>query len=290
MGQHQHSQRNIAVAFFLNLAFTVIEIIGGFFTNSVAILSDALHDLGDSLSLGMAWFLERYSRKKRDQKYTYGYGRFSLLAAMINGVVLISGSVFIIYQAVPRLFNPISPDVTGMFWLAVLGVIFNGVAAARLHHGKSLNEQMVSWHLWEDVVGWIVVLIMSVVMYYYNLPILDPLFSVLFTTYICYNVFKNLLRTIKIFLQAKPEGVDLHDLERRFGQIEGVVSVHDLHIWSLDGRYFIMTLHLVVQESVDKQRYIDIKTEAQELSQTLKINHITIEVEYESEQCQLVDS
>lgn len=287
--QHQHSQRNIAAAFFLNLIFTFIEIAGGFFTNSVAILSDALHDLGDSMSLGMAWYLEKYSKKKRDQKYTYGYSRFSLLAALINGLVLIGGSIFIISQAIPRLFNPQSPDATGMFWLAVLGIIFNGFAAMRLHRGTSLNEQMVSWHLWEDVLGWVMVLILSVVMYFWEVPILDPLFSILFTIYICYNVIKSLIKTIKIFLQAKPEGVDLEDMEKRFGEIEGVRSIHDLHLWSLDGRDFIMTLHLVVLDSISKQDYMRIKKQAQSLSKAMKVKHTTVEVEYESEHCELVD-
>ncbi|MGI9545182.1 MAG: cation diffusion facilitator family transporter [Cyclobacteriaceae bacterium] len=287
--QHPHSQRNIAVAFFLNLVFTVIEIAGGFFTNSVAILSDALHDLGDSLSLGLAWYLEKYSKKKRDQKYTYGYSRFSLLGAIINGLVLVGGSVFIISQAVPRLFSPQSPDAAGMFWLAILGIVFNGFAAMRLHKGTSLNEQMVSWHLWEDVLGWVVVLVLSIVMYFWEVPILDPLFSILFTGYICYNVFKSLIRTVKIFLQAKPEGVDLEDMEQRFAQIEGVQSVHDLHLWSLDGRYFIMTLHLVVHDSISKEDHIAIKQQAQSLSKTMKVKHTTIEVEYASEHCELVD-
>lgn len=286
---HQHSQRNIAVAFLLNLVFTIIEIAGGFFTNSVAILSDALHDLGDSLSLGLAWYLEKYSKKKRDQKYTYGYSRFSLLGALVNGVVLISGSVFIISQAIPRLYDPQTPDASGMFWLALLGIVFNGFAAIRLHQGTSLNEQMVSWHLWEDVIGWVMVLVLSVVMYFWDVPILDPLFSILFTAYICYNVVKSLIKTVRIFLQAKPEGVDLEEMEGLFGKIEGVQSVHDLHLWSLDGRYFIMTLHLVVLDSISKQDHIRIKQQAHSLSRTMQVKHITIEVEYESEHCELVE-
>ena len=132
---HGNSTGNIAVAFFLNLAFTIIEFIGGFYTNSLAIMSDALHDLGDSLSLGLSWYFQKKSTKKATKKYSYGYKRFSLLGAIINSIVLVIGSVFIIKEAIPRVINPESADAKGMMWLAVLGIIVNGAAVLKLKKG-----------------------------------------------------------------------------------------------------------------------------------------------------------
>ena len=158
--EHMHSSSNrIGWAFFLNVSFTIIEFIGGWLTNSTAIMADAVHDLGDSLSIGLAWFLNRLSNKQADGVFTYGYQRFSLLGALINGFVLIVGSIWVLREALPRLFDPQLPDAVGMLWLAILGVTVNGFAAYKLSHGKTLNARVLNWHLLEDVLGWVAVLI-----------------------------------------------------------------------------------------------------------------------------------
>jgi len=159
-----HEEGNISKAFFLNLSFTVVEIIGGLFTNSLAILSDALHDFGDSISLGLAWYFQRLSKKDRDQNFSYGYGRFSLLGALVNSVILTVGSVFILYKAIPGVLAPEEADSLGMIWLALLGVVVNTLAVATLKKGQSLNEKVVRLHLLEDVFGWVAVLIGAGVM------------------------------------------------------------------------------------------------------------------------------
>jgi cobalt-zinc-cadmium efflux system protein len=171
------SVSNIKVAFFLNLGFTIIEIIGGLWTNSIAIISDALHDLGDSFSLGLSWFLERYSRKKKDEKYSYGYRRYSLFAALINSLILIAGSIFILYKAIPRLINPEELNAKGMLIFAVTGIIINGIAVLQVRRGKSLNERIVSLHLFEDVLGWAAVFVISIVIIFKSIPILDPIYQ-----------------------------------------------------------------------------------------------------------------
>jgi cobalt-zinc-cadmium efflux system protein len=188
---HEHSGTRIRWAFFLNLAFTVIEFIGGWLTNSTAIMADAVHDLGDSLSIGLAWYLDTISKKKADKEFSYGYRRFSLLGAMINGSILIVGSLWVLSVAIPRLFAPEMPEATGMVYLAVLGVVVNGYAAFKLSRGKSLNERVLNWHLLEDVLGWLAVLIVAVVLLFVEWPILDPLLSIGFTLFILYNVTKS---------------------------------------------------------------------------------------------------
>jgi cobalt-zinc-cadmium efflux system protein len=290
-GHHHHhsASGNIKVAFFLNLIFTIIEIIGGIFTNSMAILSDALHDLGDSLGLGLAWYLQTYSTKKRDQRYSYGYARFSLLSAFVNGVVLIIGSVFILSAAIPRLFNPVQPDADGMIILAILGIVFNGAAVLKTKGGHSHNEKMVSWHLLEDVLGWIAVLIGAIVMRFFGLPIIDAIISLVFTLFILYNVIRNVIKTARIFLQAQPEDVDLDEFEGAMTQLPNVNSAHDFHLWSMDGEKYVLTLHVVVSDQATPEEIKKIKKDIRNLGHKNKIDHITIEIEFESEQCELED-
>ena len=253
----------------------------------MAILADALHDLGDSLSLGLSWYLEKIASKKRDTQYTYGYARFSLLSALINAIVLITGSIFILMEAIPRLLNPIQPDTNGMLVLALLGIIFNGIAVLKLRNGDSLNQQMVSWHLWEDVLGWIGVLVISIIMKFFQVPILDGLFSVLFTLFILYNVLKILKQTLKILLQGRPENMDLDQLTSDIQTIPQIISSHDLRIWSMDGKQIVMTLHVVVPEHSSKQTIIKVKSQVMTTAQGHGITHVTTEIEYEGEACDL---
>lgn len=287
---HHHSETsgNIRVAFFLNLGFTIIELVGGYLTNSMAILSDALHDLGDSLSLGLSWYLEKFSLKKRDTQYTYGYARFSLLSALINAIVLITGSVIILLEAVPRIFNPVQPNTGGMILLAILGVVFNGIAVLKLRKGHSLNQKMVSWHLLEDVMGWIGVLIIAVVMQFYQVPVLDGIFSVLFTLFILYNVLKVLRKTLKIFLQGRPENMDMEKLVLDIRSIPNIISSHDLRIWSMDGEEIVMTLHVVIPSESSRQEIIRVKNQVSSTARQHGISHVTTEIEYEGEACDLV--
>lgn len=284
---HHHSTNNIKVAFWLNLTFTIIEIIGGFYTNSIAILSDALHDLGDTIALGIAWFLDKFSKKKRDKRYSYGYGRFSLLAAFINGMILMIGSVFILYEAIPRLLNPIQPNATGMIWLAIGGVFFNGLAVIRLKSGKSQNEKVVSWHLMEDVLGWVAVLVGSIIMKFWDVPIIDALLSVGVTLYIFYNVFKNLITTTRIFLQAMPDNINEKEIINNVLQLPEIISIHDTHLWSIDGEKVVFTLHAVVAQSLKSDQIIALKKSIRTLGLNQSIDHITVEIEFENEECEL---
>jgi len=287
---HSHdSTGDLRLAFFLNLSFTIIEIAGGIWTNSLAILSDAIHDLGDSLSLGMAWYLETYARKDKDKKYSYGYRRYSLLSALINTVVLIVGSVFILSRAVTRLFNPEPVNAKGMILFAVLGIIVNGLAMLRLRGGKSLNAQVVAWHLIEDVLGWVAVLIMSIVLLFTDLYILDPIFSILITSFVLYNVIKNLRKTLALFLQAVPENMDLEKIENRLLAIDNVCSSHHTHIWSMDGEHHVLTTHLVVEEDTSQDEVLCIKEDINQLSKEMDFLHTTVEIEYGDEKCSMAE-
>lgn len=290
MGQNQshtehNSVKNIKTAFFLNLFFTIIEFIGGYFTNSIAIISDALHDLGDSFSLGLGWFLEKYSNKKRTKVFSYGYKRFSLLGAFINGVILLTGSLFILSKAIPRLINPEASNAYGMILLAILGITVNGMAVYKTTKGKGLNEKVISLHLLEDVLGWVAVFIVSIVMIFTDLYILDPILSILIALYILWGVIKNLKKTILLFLQASPENIDAQTIEKKLKEMKDIYDIHDTHIWSLDGEYNILTTHIIINDNVKSEDIEKIKKEARLILEKNEIQHSTIEVEYKKDKC-----
>lgn len=286
---HGGSTGNIKLAFFLNLFFAIIELVGGLFTNSVAILSDALHDFGDSVSLGVAWYLQKFSEKKRDKFYSYGYKRFSLLGALIISVILLVGSIFVIEESIQRILEPQAPNAQGMFLLAILGIIVNGAAVLRLKKGSSINERAVSLHMMEDVLGWIAVLVVSVVMMFVELPILDPLLSIGISIWILYNVYRNLRDTFHILLQQVPQGIDLKGLEADIKSIAGILSLHDIHLWTLDGEENILTLHVVLSENTTIEQETEIKGKVRSLCNKADIHHATIEFERSGELCTLVD-
>ncbi|RWZ52316.1 cation transporter [Halobacillus fulvus] len=293
MGHHHHHHHvdtttgKIKVAFFLNFGFTIIEIIGGLLTNSMAILSDALHDLGDSLSLGLAWFLQKFSQKEQTPDFSFGYKRFSLLAALINSVVLIVGSVFILTEAIPRLLNPEQPNTLGMMALAVLGILVNGAAVFRLRGGDSMNQKVMTWHLLEDVLGWVAVLIVSIVMTFADLPILDPIASIGITVFILYNVLKNFIKTMRLFLEAVPDHIDLDDIVEQMNAVTDIKSTHHTHLWSMDGEHHAFSTHVVVAADASKDEICGVKENIKGILEPIHLEHVTIEVEYEDEPCSI---
>jgi cobalt-zinc-cadmium efflux system protein len=281
------------VAFALNLGFAVVELVGGLLTGSVAILSDALHDFGDSVSLGVAWALQKQSGKGRDAKFSYGYRRFSLLGSVFLSGVLLVSSIFIVSEAVQRLAEPREVHAAGMFWLAVAGIAINGVAALRLRRGNTLNERAVLLHLLEDVLGWVAVLVASVVMMVVDHPatrLLDPLLSIGITVWVLWNVVKNLRDTFRILLQGVPGEIDTDRLTAEIGQIPGVESLHDLHLWSQDGASHVMTLHAVVAEGLSPSEVARIKGAIREIGRRHDADHVTVEFETPSgDECEYLD-
>ncbi|MBF8256727.1 MAG: Cadmium, cobalt and zinc/H(+)-K(+) antiporter [Anaerolineales bacterium] len=289
---HDHAHdttTRLRTAFVLNLTFTLVEVVGGLFTNSLAILSDSLHDLGDSLSIGFSWWMEHRAHRPSQGRYSYGFRRLSLVAALVNAVVLILGSLIVLGQAIPRLFAPQPSNARGMLVLAVLGIIVNGAAVLRMRGGRGMNAQMIAWHLLEDVLGWVAVLIVSLSLLVTDIEILDPLLSMLITGYVLYNVIRNLRRTVAIFLQAAPADLDIHAIEHELETIAHVLSTHHTHAWSLDGEHHVLTTHLVVPAGASKTEIVQVKADALRLFRQIDLEHTTIEVEYEDEDCRMRD-
>ena len=279
------SNQRIGWVFVLNVSFTIIEFIGGMLTNSTAIMADAVHDLGDSLAIGSAWFLSWLAKKDADDSFSYGYQRLSLLGALINGVVLIAGSIWVLIQAVPRLFDPVMPSVNGMFALAVLGVLVNGFAAYKLSSGKTLNEKVLNWHLLEDVFGWVAVLIVSVTLMFVEVPLLDALLAIGFTLYVLFNVVKNTATVTKFFLQAVPEQGLLEKVRSELLALDSIMSIHHEHAWSLDGESTVFTAHLTMKSPLEPIEQAEIKRTIAQVLQQFNFAHTTIELEFPEEGC-----
>lgn len=283
--EEEHIHKNFGMAFLLNFFFALLEMAGGLWTNSVAILSDGLHDLGDSLSLVIAWTLENTAKKGRDKKFSYGYKRFSMLGALINTLILIGGSLFILSEAIPRLFQPEPIYAPGMVILGCIGILVNGFAFMRLRKNQSLNARVATLHLLEDVMGWCAVLIISIALLFTDLYILDPILSILITMFILYHVVRNLKTTLALFLQAIPENVNVEDIEERFLRIHKVKSSHHTHCWSLDGQHHVLTTHVVVESDTQKDQVLEIKCQIKTLAYSMGFEHLTLEIEYEGEKC-----
>lgn len=282
---HHHQTDRIGWAFFLNAGFTIIEFIGGLLTNSTAIMADAVHDLGDSLSIGSAWLLERMSRRDPDEVFTYGYRRLSLFGALINSLILVVGSGWVMFESVPRLFNPEMPVAEGMLGLALLGIAVNGFAAWKLSGGNTMNEKVLNWHLLEDVLGWAAVLVVSVVLLFVEWPILDPLLAVIFTVFILFNIYKHLKQTLKIFFQAAPETLLNDKINRELNKIDAIASIHHEHCWTLDGEHHVYTAHLLLHQQLDAGEQITLKAHIADKLAPFSLTHTTIELEFPEEIC-----
>jgi len=273
-------EKRVRLAALLNLAFTIVEIVGGFWTNSLAILSDALHDFGDSVALLASWLFERGARKLPDTNRTFGYQRLSLFSAIFSASILIGGSIVIIFQAIPRLLNPELVNASGMVGIAFLGILFNGLGFFQLKKGESINEKVLSWHLLEDVIGWVGILVGGVIIYFWNIYILDPILTIGLTVFILYGVTKSLREALNILLQGVPRHINLEEVTADITSLEGVIGLHDLHIWSLEGETDILTAHVVLEERLLKNPNETQKT-IKEILRKHHIEHSTVEIESE---------
>ena len=271
------TERNILFAFLLNLFFSIFEFFGGLFTHSIAILSDSIHDLGDALSIGISYFFEKKSKQKPDNKYTYGYIRYSVLGGFITTMVLLISSSIVIYNAIKRIINPIEINYQGMIILAIFGVIINFIAAYLTHEKGSINQKAVNLHMLEDVLGWIIVLIGAIVMKFTNIKILDPIMSICVAIFIIIQAIKNLIQIIDLFLEKTPKDINIDHIKKHLYEIQDIENIHHIHIWSIDGYNNYATMHIVTKS-------YDIKNIKKKIREELKefgIIHVTLEIEDE---------
>lgn len=278
--QSHQSTRNILIAFLLNLGFSIYEFIGGIFTGSTAIMSDSVHDFGDALSIGISFFLEKKSEKRPDSHYTYGYVRYSLVGGMITTLILLLGSIFVIVNAILRLFNPVEINYDGMILLAIIGVVINSIATYVTHRGDSLNQKSVNLHMLEDVLGWAVVLIGAVIMRFTDITYLDPILSIFVACFIFWHTIQNFLSILDVFLEKTPANISIAELTQHLEQIPNIQEVHHLHVWSIDGYHTYVTLHVITDSPSS-----DLKQRIRKKLSEHDIHHVTIEFETPKEHC-----
>lgn len=275
------TEKNILVAFILNISFSIFELIGGIFTNSISIMSDAVHDFGDALSIGISLVLEKISKKKPDEKYTYGYARYSVLGALITTIVLTVGSIFVILGGINRILYPVTINYNGMIVFAIFGVVINFLAAYFTREGDSINQKAVNLHMLEDVLGWVVVLIGSILMKFTNISLVDSLMSIGIAIYILINAFKNLKDILDLFLEKTPKDISIEEIKKHLLKIKEIVDVHHIHIWSMDGVTNYSTMHIVTQD----KNTIELKKKIREEMNEFGISHTTIEIEDKNDNC-----
>ena len=276
--EYMKTEKNILIAFILNISFSLLELLGGIFTNSVAILSDSIHDLGDAISIGISYFMEKKSKKHADNRYTYGYIRYSVLGGVITTTILLVGSILVIIGAIKRLWNPVEVNYQGMIVFAIFGVVLNFMAAYVTREGDSINQKSVNLHMLEDVLGWIVVLIGAIIMNFTDIRILDSIMSIGVAIFILVHSLKNLKKVLDLFLEKTPSDIDIEELKEHLLKIKGIDDIHHIHVWSIDDFNNYATMHIVTKS----KELLKLKKEIREELKEHNICHAILETEDEA--------
>lgn len=275
------THKSILVAFILNITFSIVELFGGIFTGSIAIISDSLHDFGDAISIGISYILEKISKKGANEKYTYGYIRYSVVGSLITIIILIAGSILVIYNAIGRIMHPIEINYNGMLLFAIFGILTNTLATYATKDGKSLNQKAVNLHMLEDVLGWVVVFIGTLLIKITNIDMIDPIMSILVSVFILIHAFKNLSRIGDVFLEKVPTNVNINNITKHLLEISEIKDIHHFHVWSMDGSSLYATLHAVGESVSHNQIKNKIRAELKEHG----VSHVTIELESPQDVC-----
>lgn len=280
---HNTSVKNIGKAFWVQFFLLLAEIVASALTGSFSILSNAAHDLGDSLTIAFAYFLQKKATTKAGSSFTYGLKRLSLLSSLLVGIVISTSSILIIIEAFPRMFSPHEVEWKGMLGFSIIGILMNGYMARKLGHGHTHNEKTLSWHFIEDMAGWISVLVSSLIIAFTKAYWIDSLFAILVALFVLYNVARNLFKTGGIFLQEAPDKEIVDSVKIELLKISEIKELHDLHLWSLDGDSHVASLHIVTD--FEPQFYDVLKVKVREVFEKLGKYHLTIEVEHSSTVC-----
>lgn len=272
---HKKAGQNLAFVFFMNLAFNIIVIVAGLATNSIAILADCIHDVSDTISIAVAWIMEKVAQKDSSDKYSYGYQRFSILGAVIISVFVIFMALVILNEAIPRLFAPEEVDAGGMLLIAVVGLIFKSISVYRLHKGETFNEKAILFHQLGDIFEWLAILILGIVlMFWEGASYLDPFVSIGIALWLIFNLGRNFYKSVCVLLQKTPDFFDVDEFKTGVLNIPDVNAIDDFHVWSLDGIDSVLTLKVAID---NWQRQEEIKKEIYDVASKYHIVDITIE-------------
>ena len=264
------------IAFFLNLSYAIVEFIAGGIFGSSAVLADSVHDLGDAIAIGISAFLESISNREEDSHYTLGYKRFSLLGAMVTAVILMTGSVLVILENITKIFHPQPVNDEGILWLGIIAVSINVLASLVIRKGQTKNESILSLHFLEDTLGWVAVILMAIILRFTDWYILDPLLSLAISFFILSKAIPRFWSTLKIFLDAVPEGVDIKQVKNDLEQLDNVASVNQLNLWTMDG----LEKNAIVHVCLEHVKHMEVcKESIRDLLKERGFQNVTIEVD-----------
>ena len=270
------SKGAVWLVFLLNSVFAMIEFISGGIFHSSAVLADAVHDTGDALAIGLSALLESISNREEDSRYTLGYKRFSLLGALVTAVILMTGSMMVFLENISKLFHPQVVNSQGMLWIGVIAIVINVIASLIVEKGKTKNESILSLHFLEDTLGWLAVILMAIILRFTDWYILDPLLSLAISLFILSKAIPRFWSTIKIFLDAVPEGVDIQKIKSDLEQLDHVSSVNQLNLWTMDG----LEKNAIIHVCLEHVKHMEVcKESIRDLLKDCGFQNITIEVD-----------
>lgn len=270
------SKGAVWLVFLLNSVFAMIEFISGGIFHSSAVLADAVHDTGDALAIGLSALLESISNREEDSRYTLGYKRFSLLGALVTAVILMTGSMMVLLENISKLFHPQVVNSQGMFWIGVIAIVINVIASLIVEKGKTKNESILSLHFLEDTLGWVAVILMAIVLRFTDWYILDPLLSLVISIFILSKAIPRFWSTLKIFLDAVPEGVDIQKIKSDLEQLDHVASVNQLNLWTMDG----LEKNAIIHVCLEHVKHMEVcKESIRDLLKDCGFQNVTIEVD-----------
>jgi len=281
---HEVTGKNLSTAVILNVGITVAQIIGGFISGSLSLLSDALHNFSDVLSLLFSWIAHRYSKKQATTKNTFGYKRAEVVAAFVNATALVIVAIFLIYEAIVRFSNPVIVQSELVIWLSVLGIAFNGFSALLLKKDaeNNLNMKSAYLHLFTDMLASIAVLVGGVLMHYFHWFWIDSIITLLIALYLIYMSFDLIKASTKMLMLFTPENLDIAEIVNSIHKVTGIHQLHHIHLWHLNDHDLHFEAHLDCKENIAIADFNLLVTQIETvLRDEFHINHSTIQPEYE---------
>lgn len=286
MHQHNPSGKRLFVSVWLNLGITAVQIVGGLLSNSISLLSDALHNLGDGLALLIAWIANKVSRRPSSERKTFGYKRIEILASLFNGLVLFLISLYLFKEAWERFRNPEEVNSLLMLGVAIFGLLANLITVFLLkgQRKQNINVKAAYLHLLGDTLSSLAVVTGGILMYYFRIYWLDPLVTVIIGIYIIKESISIILETVDILMQSTTKHLDLDYIREKLLNVEGISDIHHVHVWRLCDRQIHFESHVDLTEDFKMSKTEVIRTNAEEiLYKQFDIDHVTMQMEYNSE-------
>lgn len=284
---HEVQGKNLLFSIVLNLVITVAQVVGGILSGSLALISDALHNFSDVLSLVFSYVAHKLSKKKASVNQTFGYKRAELIAAFVNAMTLIIVALLLIYGAIERFFNPQEIKSSLVIWLSILGIVVNGLSAFMLKKDadKNLNMKSAYLHLFTDMLASVAVLIGGLVMKYFQLFWVDSVLTILIAFYLIIVGFDLLKNSTKMLMLFTPVHIDINEIISEVHKIEGVSKLHHIHVWHLNDDELHLEAHLDCIEDIKMSEFNEIVNQVERiLLDKFQINHINIQPEYNKEE------